>query len=369
MSGSPLQQLRRPIENDTSLMTWESLHRRLGPGRQRFARVDQSAYEAMDPAQRTSYNAARIRFMSGEMTVMTRTILDLLRIFTRVESMNSGSLTGRRGVMLSAPASSGKTTACLALIESYLGVYDKENPGAIAGGAVPAVYTSIPATRTVKGVLQRIARFLALPFKKSDTEMELAAMLQEALPAVGTKLIVLDEVQMLSGAESTSRPAVNNLKDLSNYFAGTIVYSGVDLQGSGLLFGVAGNQLTRRVFNVDIIDFTATSQSPEQQAEWTKIVVAFARSLPLYATDPSVIQEEADWLLWFTGGSLGTLRAVMFDAAAMLILNDDPSQETITRGLLEKAVRDYAAERGLQAAPPAPLQGARNRRKIVDDSR
>ncbi|WP_240722648.1 TniB family NTP-binding protein [Kocuria rosea] len=366
MTHSALPQIPKPIEDDQSLLKWESLSRLLGPDRDRFAMLSQAAYEALRAEERLAFDKARIRFMAGQMIITTGTIRELIALFTKVEMMNEGSLIGRRGVMLSAPASSGKSTACLALIQYYLSRYEKEYPGALQAGAVPVIYVSIPATRTIKGTLQRIARFLALPFKKSDTETELAAMLQEALPAVGTKVIVLDEVQMLNGAESTARPAVNNLKDLTNYFQGTIVYSGLNLTGSGLLFGDMGLQLRRRVFNVKISDFTGTLTAQKAE-EWANIVGAFVRALPLYATRSEAVSTEAEWLHEYTGGNIGTLKAVFVDAAAQLILAEDPGNETLTPDLLKQSVRDYAAESGdVRVDGPAPLSGAHKRKKLVD---
>lgn len=356
--------LNRPIEEDRSLMRWESLNNLLGPNRKHFRMINRTSYDALGPRERMAFNQARIQFMAGGMIITTGTVLDLIDQFTKAHMMNDGSLIGRRGVLLSSPASTGKSTACLALIKYYLARYEEDNPGAIAEGAVPAIYVSIPATRTVKGVLQRIARFLALPFKNSDTETDLAAMLQATLPAVSTKLIVLDEVQMLSSAAAISRPAVNNLKDLTNYFEGTIVYSGLNLKGSELLHGDEGLQLKRRVFNVDVIDFTG-KMTDKKADEWAKIVGGFAEGLPLFATSAELLTAEADWLHWFTGGNIGTLKAVLLDAAAGLILKDKPGQETITRELLKLSVRDYAAETGTtKMAPPAPLQGASRRRKL-----
>ena len=364
VTSNGLHRLSGPIEDDKSLMRWESLNNLLGPSRKRFRMIDRPSYDALEPEDRMAFNRASIRFMAGGMIITTCTVLDLIRQFTKAHMMNDGSLIGRRGVLLSSPASTGKSTACLALIEYYLARFEKDYPGAIAEGAVPAIYVSIPATRTVKGVLQRIARFLALPFKNSDTETDLAAMLQATLPAVSTKLIVLDEVQMLGNAASLSRPAVNNLKDLTNYFEGTIVYSGLDLKDSELLQNDEGLQLKRRVFNVEVIDFTG--KLTERKAdEWSKIVAGFAEELPLYATSPQLLRAEADWLHGFTGGNIGTLKAVLLDAAASLILEDKPGQETITRGLLELSVRDYAAETGkTNTAPAAPLQGAGHRRRL-----
>ncbi|NHW46089.1 hypothetical protein HAV21_04175 [Paenarthrobacter sp. MSM-2-10-13] len=215
---------------------------------------------------------------------------------------------------------------------------------------------SLPFGSRARTVLQRIARFLALPFKNSDTETDLAAMLQAALPAVSTKLIVLDEVQMLANVASISRPAVNNLKDLTNYFEGTIVYSGLDLKDSELLQNDEGLQLKRRVFNVEVIDFTG-KMTNKKTDEWAKIVAGFAAELPLYATSAELLGAEANWLHWFTGGNIGTLKAVLLDAAASLILEDKPGQETIAQGLLELSVRDYATETGkTNAAPSAPCR-------------
>ncbi|MEN8582137.1 TniB family NTP-binding protein [Burkholderia sp. RS01] len=364
VTSNGLHRLSGPIEDDKSLMRWESLNNLLGPSRKEFQMIDRPSYDALESEDRMAFNRARIRYMAGGMIITTCTVLDLIRQFTKAHMMNDGSLIGRRGVMLSSPASTGKSTACLALIEYYLSRYEKDYPGAIAEGAVPAIYVSIPATRTVKGVLQRIARFLALPFKNSDTETDLAAMLQATLPAVSTKLIVLDEVQMLGNAASLSRPAVNNLKDLTNYFEGTIVYSGLELKDSELLQNDEGLQLKRRVFNVEVIDFTG-KMTDKMTDEWAKIVAGFAEALPLYATTPELLSAEAGWLHWFTGGNIGTLKAVLLDAAASLILEDKPGQETITRGLLELSVRDYAAETGnTNTEPAAPLQGAGNRRRL-----
>lgn len=160
---------------------------------------------------------------------------------------------------------------------------------------------------------------------------------------------------------------MNNLKDLTNYFEGTIVYSGLDVKDSELLQNDEGLQLKRRVFNVEVIDFTG-KMTDKKTDEWAKIVAGFAAELPLYATSPELLRAEADWLHGFTGGNIGTLKAVLLDAAASLILEDKPGRETITRGLMERSVRDYAAETGkANAEPAAPLQGAGNRRRIGHD--
>jgi hypothetical protein len=357
-----------PLEESPRLSRWDKLLPALGPGRKRFTMLPRREYDALDADARREFDRARKRFMAGGMTIHTQAITDLIALFEKADMMNDGALVGRRGVMVSAPPSTGKSTACVSLIEYVLAQYDREHPGALAGGAVPAIYASIPPTRTVKGTLQRIARFLGLPFKPSDTEADLAAMLEAVLPLLGTKLIVLDEVQMLKAEESTSRPAVNNLKDLTNYFQGTIVYSGVSLTDSGFMFGDAGLQLGRRVFPVAVPDFTG-SLTASKAAEWKKTVESFARALPLYATDPLSVRAESKWLHSFTGGTIGTLKSVLFDAAATLIQKGDPGHETITREVLATAPRDYKAESGGIGVRPEPLPGATKRRKLANAGR
>lgn len=368
MEAIQFHQPATPLEQNDRLSRWDTLLPALGPDRKRFAMLPREDYDALDASGRKEFDRDRGRFMAGGMTIQTQAITDLIARFTKADMMNDGALVGRRGVMVSAPPSTGKSTACVSLIEYYLAQYDREHPGALADGAVPAIYASIPPTRTVKGTLQRISRFLGLPFKPSDTEADLAAMLEAVLPLVGTKLIVLDEVQMLKAEESTSRPAVNNLKDLTNYFQGTIVYSGVSLTDCGFMFGDAGLQLGRRVFAVSVPDFT-TELTAEKAAEWAKTVESFARALPLYATDPPSLRAESEWLHSFTGGTIGTLKAVLFDAAITLIQRGDPDHETITREALASAQRDYAAESGANGVQPAPLPGAAKRRKLANEGR
>ncbi|GAA1496052.1 TniB family NTP-binding protein [Paeniglutamicibacter kerguelensis] len=365
MDDDLLAAYRKPIEEDLTLMKWESLNRILGTDRTRFRMLHRDQYLALDEVDRFEFNAERLRFMAGGMTIKTEMVTDLIKKYTVAELMNSGSLVGNRGIMLSAPASSGKSTACLALIQHYLALYERHNPGAISGGAVPAMYISIPATRTIKGTLQRMCRYLAIPFKKSDTETDLSAMLLENLARLGTKLIVLDEVQMLKGAESVYRPAVNNLKDLTNYFRGTIVYSGLNLTESGLLYGDAGLQLGSRVFTVKVTNL-AGRLTDTSVDEWIHIVSCFARELPLFANESDSLIQHARWLHSFTGGNIGTLKAVLFDSCASLILADKPTQETVTIELLQEGVRDYAAVVGAsEMKKPAPLAGARNRARAV----
>lgn len=365
MDDDRLVGYRKPIEEDLTLMKWESLNRILGTHRTKFRMLDRGQYLALEAVDRLDFNAERLRFMAGGITIPTEMVDDLINKFTVADVMNSGSLVGNRGVMLSAPASSGKSTACLALIQRYLSRYERHNPGAISDGAVPAMYISIPATRTIKGTLQRMCRYLAIPFKKSDTETDLSAMLLENLGRLGTKLIVLDEVQMLRGAESAFRPAVNNLKDLTNYFRGTIVYSGLNLTESGLLYGDAGLQLGSRVFTVQFTDL-AGRLTETVIDKWVFIVSCFAYKLPLFANEPKPLIENAEWLHSYTGGNIGTLKAVLFDACASLILADKPNQETVTKEMLQEAVRDYAAVAGAsKMTKPAPLEGARNRAKVA----
>lgn len=97
-------------------------------------------------------------------------------------------------------------------------------------------------------------------------------------------------------------------------------------------------------------------------------VESFARVLPLYATDPLSLRGESEWLHSFTGGSIGTLKAVLFDAAATLIQRGVPD-ETITREVLATAPRDYEAESGGNGVRLAPLPGAAKRRKLANAGR
>lgn len=118
----------------------------------------------------------------------------------------------------------------------------------------------------------------------------------------------------------------------------TFVYAGLDLEESSLFSGVRGRQILGRFIPVKTGPFT--HRSDEDQRDWAKLVAAMEQTLRLHRHTPGTLIEQAPYLHARTGGMIGSLDQLIYEAA-----NDAISDgtEKITKTHLDAVLLDGAA--------------------------
>jgi hypothetical protein len=129
----------------------------------------------------------------------------------------------------------------------------------------------------------------------------------------------------------------------------TFIYAGIDLLTSDLFAGHMGRQIKARMIVHEMSPYGYGSQA--QRDEWTELVLGLEILLPLVKHHEGSLEEHATYLYDRTGGSIGSLRALLSDAAIAAIQEES---EKVDRSLLDSIRTDRAAAEYHAAAPPRP---------------
>lgn len=331
-----------------------------GPGLNAYLARDVTRPTIPEPAQFTEFdeasllalNDARIDFMTDGLTVKTPVVRETLRRAKVVMRHNRRAWSGRRGLLLTGEAATGKTRACVALMRTVFLAFQRQNPGTWQD-YYPVVYLCVPSGCNSKALMRQFAAFFEIDYDDGTSEDTLRRLVLAALQAYRTVLIVIDELHNLVKMDGQAGAVIDTLKDLANHPFGTFVYAGVNVARYGLLAGARGGQIRGRFSRIRAGAYGNTT--PEERKAWRGIVRGFANALPLAENDPAAIMRLTPWLHETTGGNIATLQFLFDQVVADLIDAGDPFRETVTRKLLEDAILDIQAE-DLHASTEFPYE-------------
>jgi hypothetical protein len=135
--------------------------------------------------------------------------------------------------------------------------------------------------------------------------------------------------------------------DATFIYAG--IYAGIDLLTSDLFAGHMGRQIKARMIVHEISPYSYGNQA--QRDDWAELVLGLETLLPLTKHKQGSLEELSPYLYDRTGGSIGSLRALLSDAAIAAI---QEGSEKLDRTLLDSIKTDRAADEHHAAAPPRP---------------
>ena len=188
---------------------------------------------------------------------------------------------------------------------------------------VPFVYIEVDRGEEAPGLMSAIAKFCGIP--NSGNGRDLLDRLSEALPRVGTRLIVIDDARMLRRSSASASRLTDGLRTLLRLPV-PILYIGIDLPASALLWDPGRNndtvqQLVRRH---DALHLNRLN-GPEGVATVNSIVAAFARRLrqiPNFTAPGLTDRPLLSDLAMRSQGRPGTLFITLKFAAAGAALGD-----------------------------------------------
>jgi hypothetical protein len=305
--------------------------------------------ERLEPAEREIYDEARMDYHSELLLVATPDIRRITTTGAKLIVNNRGKQLGRRGLIVSGPSGTGKSTSITQLGKMHQIETERRAPGAT--GRIPVVYIIVPPAATPKMLAIEIAAFLGLPVSSHDSQHAITQAVAGVLRKVGCTLILADEVHRLDLRTRSGAAASDQLKYFFDCISATFIYAGLDLAENGMFAGMRGRQVAGRFISLTTSAFAYATA--DQRADWDMLVATMEESLRLHRHEPGTLIEVAPYLHQRTGGMIGSLDQLIYEAA-----NDAISDgtEKITRKHLDAVVLDTAAEE--QYRPPAPRRRA-----------
>ncbi|GGM24021.1 hypothetical protein GCM10010129_80530 [Streptomyces fumigatiscleroticus] len=244
--------------------------------------------------------------------------------------------TARPSLIVTGPATTGKTTALLEVGRTcHLAHTRRARPG---DDRVPVAYVLVPPGATAKTLAAEFARYLGIPVTTRMTTAQITAAVCHTYTAAGTRLVLIDEIHRLNPRTSSGAEAADWLKDLTERVPATIVYAGIDVTASAVFTGVRGSQLAGRA---SLIDCGALPARRGVREPFRELITALEHALDLHAHRPGSLPKLVPYLHERTAGRIGSLARLIRQAAIEAILD---GSERITKTLLDGITLDHLAE-------------------------
>jgi hypothetical protein len=203
------------------------------------------------------------------------------------------------------------------------------------------------------------ANFLGLVGPSKATAQDLAERVVGVMRHLGTSLVICDEVHNLRTNHQAGSEAASALKVFSERLDATFLYAGIDLLQSDLFCGHMGRQIKGRMTVHEMRPYGYGTRA--QRDAWEELVLGIETLLPLGHHPEGSLASLTSYLYDRTGGSIGSLRALLGDASIAAILE---GAEQVDRKLLDTVPTDHAAEQFRTRTPtkqddaPTPLRRA-----------
>jgi len=289
-------------------------------------------WQALSGEQRSGYDEARINYHSELVVVATSTVREVARQGRLLTMLNRREISARRGLIVSGPQTTGKSTALKQLGRTHELMVRERYPGT---DRIPVVYVTTPPKGSPRKLAMEFARFLGLPpVRRGQNTTDIADAVCQVLIDARVDLVLVDEIHNLNLATSAGEDMSDHLKYFTEHLPATFVYAGINVERSGLFTGVRGKQIAGRCVLIN------TGPFPLQQ-EWAALLATLEGALRLHRHQPGTLPGLGKYLHQRTGGMIGSLSHLVRAAALVAILD---GTEQITRKLLDGIPVDHAAQ-------------------------
>lgn len=319
-----------------------------------FDLLSEDVWQNLPLQQHESYDEARINYHSEMVVVATSTVRDVAKQGRLLTLLNRREISARRGLIVSGPWTTGKSTALKQLGRAHELMVRQRHPGQ---ERIPVVYVTTPPKGSPRKLAMEFARFLGLPpIKRGYNTTDIADAVCQILIEARCELVLVDEIHNLNLATSAGEDMSDHLKYFTEHLPATFVYAGINVERSGLFTGVRGKQIAGRCVLIN------TGAFP-YRAEWQGLVATMETALRLHRHKTGTLVQLDKYLHRRTSGMIGSLSHLVRAAALTAILD---GTEAITRELLDSIPVDHAVRRrircsrlgmtGIQAASLMPVR-------------
>ncbi len=293
--------------------------------------------EQLDPVERAGHHEHRLSYHARLIIVATPMIRQVVATGRRLVLLNRHQLSARRGLIVTGPAATGKTTAITQLGKHHELTVRRRDPTAHA--RLPVVYVTVPPAATPRMLAAEFARFLGLPLTRRLNQAEITNQVCDLLCQLHADLVLVDELHNLDLRTRSGAEASDQLKYLAERIPATFVYAGIDMERVGLFSGIRGRQIASRFTAVPTSPFAYGTRAQRQQ--WRALVATFEEGLRLHDHNPGSLLRLDRYLHQRTGGMIGSLSHLLRGAAVEAI---GDGTEKITKATLDRIIIDHAAQ-------------------------
>ncbi|MGY5124317.1 TniB family NTP-binding protein [Streptomyces nigrescens] len=254
--------------------------------------------------------------------------------------------TARRGLIVSGPPSTGKTTTLMELGRIFELADRRKHSG--VEDRLPVAFVSVPPASTPRMLVSEFARFLGLPVLQRMNQAAITDVVCATLCELRTQLVLVDDIHLLDTRTRAGAETSDQIKHLGERIPATFVYAGVDVHDSPLLVGPRGQQLAGRfkLLRNDPLPYSTAAQ----RHTWEELIGSLESALRLRNHRPGALAEQALYLHSRTAGVIGSLSHLIREAAVTTVLD---GTESITKALLHSIELDIRAEQQVLAPGPA----------------
>jgi AAA domain len=293
-----------------------------------------AAWASLTARSRAAYDEARISYHSELVVVATSTLREITRQGRLLTLLNRREISARRGLIVSGPPATGKSTALKQLGRAHELMIRERYGGP---DQIPVVYVTTPPRGSPRKLALEFARFLGLPpVRTGQNTTDIADAVCQVLIEARCDLVLVDEIHNLNLATSAGEDMSDHLKYFAEHLPATFAYAGVDVERSGLFTGVRGRQIAGRCVLISTGPFPC-------QAEWAALLATLDAALRLHRHRPGTLPQLGKYLHQRTGGMIGSLSHLVRAAALTAVMD---GTEEITRELLDGIPVDHAAQSG-----------------------
>jgi hypothetical protein len=331
-AGDASFQCREPT---TTLSGWRQF---VGAAPATFELLPDAAWAGLTGGSRAAYDEARISYHSELVVVATSTLREITKQGRLLTLLNRREISARRGLIVSGPWATGKSTALKQLGRAHELMVRERYGGQ---DRIPVVYVTTPPKGSPRKLALEFARFLGLPPVRTGwNTTDIADAVCQVLIEARCDLVLVDEIHNLNLATSAGEDMSDHLKYFTEHLPATFVYAGINVERSGLFTGVRGKQIAGRCV------LAPTGPFPCQQ-EWKSLVATMEAALRLHRHQPGTLPGLDRYLHQRTGGMIGSLSHLIRAGAITAILD---GSEAITRELLDGIPVDHAAQSAREGA-------------------
>lgn len=320
-----------PTESRAPTTTLEGWRSFVDEDPQTFELLQNRQLKALPVERRELYDESRISYHSELGVIQTSTVRNIIHQGRLLTMLNQREISARRGLIVSGPWASGKTTAIKQLGKTHeLRIklrYPDQN-------RIPVVYITTPPKGSPRKLASEFANFLGLPQRPRHNVTDITDAVCQVLTAARTDLVIVDEIHNLNLATSAGEDMSDHLKYFTEHMPATFIYAGINVENSGLFTGVRGHQISARSI------LTTTGPFPYND-EWLSLIATLEAALRLHQNTPGTLVTEAKYLHHRANGGISSLSHLIRQAAISAILT---GKERIDRELLESTTIDHAAE-------------------------
>ncbi len=210
--------LRHPL---TTREGWAAFVSRARPEPPRL--LPASDLERLADVEREIYDETRQDYHSELLLVATPDIRQITTTGSKLVINNRGKQPGRRGLIVSGPSGTGKSTSITQLGKKHQIETGRRHPGLT--GRIPVVYIIVPPAATPKTLAIELAAFLGLPVSSRDSQHAITQAVAGVLRKVGCTLVLVDEVHRLDLRTRSGAEASDQLKYFFDSISATFVFS------------------------------------------------------------------------------------------------------------------------------------------------